>query len=171
MDSKPTSRPRQSPEPHQSSLFRTCGNGTAHSSSLTRHHHVSCAIIERDGKVLAAQRNTAAALPLKWEFPGGKIEPGESPEECLVRELKEELGVTVVIEAPLPPSGHNYTDFAVTLYPFTCHIVEGSVTLYEHLDIKWLDPAQMHTLDWADADLPVIRDYRALLAAACQESI
>ena len=62
-----------------------------------RHLRVACAIIERDGRVLAAQRSAAMTLPLKWEFPGGKIEAGESPEECLIRELMEELGVTVLV--------------------------------------------------------------------------
>ncbi|MBW4057308.1 MAG: NUDIX domain-containing protein, partial [Proteobacteria bacterium] len=71
-----------------------------------RHLHVACAIIEQSGKVLAAQRGSSMTLPLKWEFPGGKIESGESSEECLMRELQEELGVSVRITAALSPATH-----------------------------------------------------------------
>ena len=81
---------------------------------------VACAIIEKDGRVLAAQRSETMSLPLKWEFPGGKIEPGESAAACLVREIAEELAVGIVIGAALPPSNWRYPDFAITLHPFVC---------------------------------------------------
>lgn len=132
---------------------------------MKRHLHVACAIIEQDGKVLAAQRSAAMSLPLKWEFPGGKIESGESPQECLNRELHEELGVSVCIASALSPATHAYTDFIVTLYPFICRIAGGSITMHEHHALKWVEPQQMQELDWAAADLPVIRDYLAATAA------
>ena len=99
------------------------------------------------------------SLPLKWEFPGGKIESGETAEECLIRELHEELGVSVLIDSALTPATHSYPDFTVTLYPFTCRLTGGTVTMYEHHALKWVEPRQMPGLDWAAADLPVIREY------------
>lgn len=130
------------------------------------HLHVACAIIERGGKVLAAQRSEAMSLPLKWEFPGGKIEAGESPEECLSRELNEELGVSVRVGSALPPATHAYPGFTVTLYPFACRLAGGIVTPHEHRALRWLEPQRMRELDWAAADLPVIADYLAAIVAA-----
>ena len=127
---------------------------------MTRHIHVACAIIERDGMVLAAQRSAFMSLPLKWEFPGGKLEDGESPEACLQRELREEMGVGVVIGHALPPHTHSYSDFTVTLYPFCCRLGPGEITLHEHAAICWLPPERLHEPDWAEADLPVIREYQ-----------
>jgi len=124
-----------------------------------KHLDVTCAIIERDGLVLAAQRSASMSLPLKWEFPGGKIDPGESPEECLRRELHEELGIHVNVGKCLPASKHRYSTFAVTLYPFICSIGSGEIVLHEHAAIAWLPPQELHTLDWAEADLPVIEAY------------
>jgi 8-oxo-dGTP diphosphatase len=124
-----------------------------------KHIHVACAIIERDGLVLAAQRSEAMSLPLKWEFPGGKIDPGESSEECLQRELVEEMGIRVCVEKNLPTHTHNYPVFSVTLYPFVCAIESGEIILHEHDAIAWLKPEQLQTLDWAEADLPVIEMY------------
>jgi len=133
---------------------------------LTPHIHVACAIIERDGLTLAARRSEQQSLPLQWEFPGGKIEAGESYEECLVRELQEELGVHISVGKPLQPATHSYATFTVTLYPFLCMILSGELTLHEHAEIAWLPPAALPTLDWAEADLPVIKDYLNLLSAA-----
>ena len=124
---------------------------------------VACAIIETGGKVLSTQRGESMSLPLKWEFPGGKINNGESPEECLKRELSEELGIEVAVGLSLPPATHHYPTFTVTLYPFICTIVAGEITLHEHAAIAWLPPGELHTLDWAEADLPVIEIYRKTL--------
>ena len=124
-----------------------------------RHIHVTCAIIEREGLVLAAQRSAAMNLPLKWEFPGGKIHPGELPEECLRRELLEELGIRVRVGISLPPCSHQYPAVSVTLYPFVCAIESGEIVLHEHAAIVWLSPKDLHTLDWAEADLPVVEAY------------
>jgi 8-oxo-dGTP diphosphatase len=126
-----------------------------------RHLHVACALIERDGFLLAAQRSARTSIPLKWEFPGGKIEAGETPEECLHRELQEELEVTVVIGRTLFPSTHRYEDFTVTLYPFVCALTTTEIVLREHEEIRWLAPDELMTLDWAAADLPVLADYLA----------
>ena len=130
------------------------------SKTLRAHIQVACAIIERGGLVLAAQRSATMALPLKWEFPGGKIDAGESPEECLRRELIEELGLHVQVGKPLAAVTHHYPAFTVTLYPFVCSVESGEMTLHEHAAVVWLLPEELSTLDWAEADLPVIDAYR-----------
>ncbi len=128
---------------------------------MRKHVHVACGILEQDGLILAAQRSAAMNLPLKWEFPGGKIEVGETPERCLIREMKEELAVEVDIGRALTPTSHAYPDFTVTLYPFTCHLRAGTVTMNEHHALRWLVPTQWDELDWAAADLPVLEEYLA----------
>ena len=140
-------------------------------ATLRRHIHVACAIIERDGLVLAAQRSATMALPLKWEFPGGKIDAGESPEECLHRELVEELGVHVHVGKPLAPAIHHYPTFTVTLHPFVCSIEAGELTLHEHAAVTWLRPEELSGLDWAEADLPVIDAYRDRVAKSAETGI
>jgi len=100
------------------------------------------------------------SLPLKWEFPGGKIKAAETPEECLKRELREELDVEVAVGRALTPRTHQYPEFTVTLYPFLCTITSGTITLHEHAALAWMRPEEMHTLDWAEADWPVIEEYR-----------
>lgn len=126
-----------------------------------RHIHVTCAIIERDGLVLAARRSATMSQPLKWEFPGGKIDHGESREECLRREIFEEMGIEVSVGKNLPATTHDYPTFSVTLYPFICSINSGEIVLHEHAAISWLPPEKLHTLDWAEADMPVIESYLA----------
>jgi len=128
-----------------------------------KHVSVACALIERDGLVLAAQRSAAMSLPLKWEFPGGKLEAGESAEECLRRELVEEMGVTIAVGRPLPLHTHSYDTFTVTLYPFVCTIESSTITLHEHAAMVWLPPNELHTLDWAEADWPVLETYARLV--------
>jgi 8-oxo-dGTP diphosphatase len=120
---------------------------------------VTCAIIEREGLVLAAQRGVEMSLPLKWEFPGGKIIPGEELEDCLRRELNEELGVSISVHCPLSPSTHHYPSITVTLYPFVCEIEAGEIILNEHAAVSWLPSEKLNELDLADADLPVLADY------------
>ena len=131
-----------------------------------RHLQVACAIIERDCSVLATQRSTTMSLPLKWEFPGGKIASDELPAECLRRELTEELGLYITIGRALPPHTHSYHTFTVTLHPFVCTIASGEIALHEHAALSWLPPEDLHKLDWADADLPVIQTYIDSLKAA-----
>lgn len=135
---------------------RTCGTLPGMNSHGI---HVACAIIERNGLVLAAQRSTSMILPLKWEFPGGKIDSGESPEQCLKRELVEELGVTIAVGPALKPATHSYPTFTVTLYPFICTIETGEITLHEHAAIAWLPPEELFSLDWAEADTPILAEY------------
>ena len=132
--------------------------------TLREHLHVACAIIERDDLVLAAQRSASMRMPCKWEFPGGKIRSGESPEECLHREIVEELAVEIAISGPLPAATHVYPSLTVTLYPFICAILSGEIKLHEHAAAIWLPPEKLLALDWAEADLPVLAAYCHQLA-------
>ncbi|MCD0490052.1 (deoxy)nucleoside triphosphate pyrophosphohydrolase [Pedobacter sp. MC2016-14] len=121
---------------------------------------VTCAIIVNpEGQVLVTQRSATMKLPLKWEFPGGKMEFGETPAICLIREIKEELNVTIKILSELPSNKHNYPDFSINLIPFICEITEGSIELREHSQYRWLHPNVLLDLDWAEADLPIVANY------------
>lgn len=136
------------------------------------HIHVACAIIEHDGLTLAARRSVKMSLPLKWEFPGGKIDAGESGKACLVRELREEMGVQIAVGRSLGAFTHGYPAFTVTLYPFLCRIISGEIILHEHAEIAWLSPEALPRLDWAEADIPVIEEYlaqhqRSMIKPAC----
>lgn len=128
-------------------------------SQQAKHIHVTCAIIERDDLVLATQRSAAMSMPYKWEFPGGKIDPGESAEECLRREIREEIGIEIDISRNMRACTHQYPSFTITLYPFVCTIEKGQPVLHEHADLIWLRPTELHTLDWAEADIPVLTAY------------
>jgi 8-oxo-dGTP diphosphatase len=103
------------------------------------------------------------SLPLKWEFPGGKLEAGESAAECLRRELVEEMGVTITVGHALPQHTHAYDSFTVTLYPFVCALESDTITLHEHAAMLWLQPEELHTLDWLEADRPVLEAYAQLV--------
>lgn len=120
---------------------------------------VTCAIIEHADKILICQRSTSMKLPLKWEFPGGKIEPGESKEDCLRREIKEELDIDIEINNILSTVEYHYSDFSIQLYPFVCSLLNGEVKALEHAQAIWVDANQLRDYDWAEADLPIVDEY------------
>lgn len=127
---------------------------------------VVCAVIERAGLLLLAQRPAHKHLPLKWEFPGGKVEPGEDPVAATVREIREELGCDIVITRALPRFTHDYTRVVIEMIPFVCVLAPGSSPPHphEHLALVWLKPADLAGYDLAPADLPVIAAYRATVS-------
>ncbi len=121
---------------------------------------VTCAIIEVNNKVLCAQRSETMHLPLKWEFPGGKVEKKENLEECLKREIKEELGVEINLLEKLPSNFHKYAEKkSIELIPFRCSLQTFEIFLKEHSKIEWLPISELHKLDWAEADIPIVNHY------------
>lgn len=121
---------------------------------------VTCAILLEGDMVLCAQRSEEMAHPLKWEFPGGKIEEGESPEECLKRELKEELNLDIEIKEAFNPNLHIYqAGKLIKLIPFLCKYLGGELVLKEHKSVIWLPVDQIKKLDWAAADIPIVDDF------------
>jgi 8-oxo-dGTP diphosphatase len=121
---------------------------------------VTCAIIVSNNKILCVQRSALMSTPLKWEFPGGKIEEGESEEECLLREIHEELGLVVQITDRLEENIHHYhKNLSIRLIPFICKIAGGELSLKEHCQSKWLEKPDLLLLDWADADISIVLDF------------
>jgi 8-oxo-dGTP diphosphatase len=119
--------------------------------------HVVGAVIVENGKILCAQRGLSKSLPLKWEFPGGKIEEGESPQAALQREIDEEMHCKIEIREEIEHTVYEYDFGVVHLRTFYCKLVEGEPTLTEHVSIKWLEPTELESLDWAPADIPAIK--------------
>lgn len=122
--------------------------------------NVACAIIlNKERKILAAQRSFTMSLPLKWEFPGGKIESNETPEQCIIREIKEELDIKISIIRPFTASQYIYPTVTINLIPSICQYVSGEIFLKEHANYKWLNPNELLDLDWAEADIPIVKNY------------
>lgn len=114
------------------------------------------AVITKDGLVLCAQRGPAGSLAGLWEFPGGKIEPRETPRSALEREITEELHCDVEVGEQVTMTRHEYDFGIVTLTTFYCRLVAGTPELTEHAAIKWLPPRELNTIEWAPADLPAV---------------
>ena len=123
---------------------------------------VVCAIIEQADNVLVAQRPVHKHLPLKWEFPGGKVEPGESPAAALLREIREELGCDLIDLQALPACFHEYPTVRIHMLPFVARLQPGTTPpeAREHVAIQWLPISAVAELDLAPADYPVITLYR-----------
>lgn len=117
---------------------------------------VTCAIIFHENKILVTQRGPGMKQPFKWEFPGGKIEDGETDEACILRELKEELNISATLTGKLKDCFYDYGDFQITLIPFTAEFKSGKLTLSEHMNFAWLSPDELTSLDWAPADVEVV---------------
>ena len=118
---------------------------------------VVAAIIVRDGALLATQR-AKGAFAGGWEFPGGKIEPGETPEQALVREIAEELGVAIAVDRHVVTIERDYeaVDKHIHLLCFACHLVEGKLELREHSAFRWLRENELYTVEWLPADIAVL---------------
>jgi 8-oxo-dGTP diphosphatase len=125
----------------------------------------ACALIDTDGRILLAERPAGRQMAGLWEFPGGKVEAGERPEETLIRELKEELGISVeeACLAPLTFASHAYPDFHLLMPLFVCRRWEGIVTAQEGQKLAWVRPNRLRDYAMPPADLPLIPHLEALM--------
>ena len=123
-----------------------------------KHIEVVAGVIEHDGKILCMERDQGKYdyVSFKWEFPGGKIEAGETKEEALKRELREEMEMSVDIVGHFLDVYHEYPDFTMNMYSFKCVAKRKDFKMNVHHDFKWLDKAELNTLDWAPADIPIV---------------
>ncbi|WP_188455680.1 (deoxy)nucleoside triphosphate pyrophosphohydrolase [Virgibacillus oceani] len=118
--------------------------------------HVVGAVIINNNKILCAQRGQTKTLSQKWEFPGGKIELGETSKEALEREIKEEMRCNIEVGKQVDHTVHEYDFGIVHLTTFYCTLVDGEPVLTEHQSIKWLPKEELQILDWAPADIPAV---------------
>ncbi|QHS21806.1 (deoxy)nucleoside triphosphate pyrophosphohydrolase [Virgibacillus sp. MSP4-1] len=123
---------------------------------MKRDIHVVGAVLVKNGKILCAQRGPDKSLPLKWEFPGGKIEDGETAQKALKREIQEEMRCDIEIGEQIEHTIYEYDFGIVHLTTFYCKLLDKEPTLTEHNEIKWLIPEKLTELDWAPADIPAI---------------
>lgn len=124
--------------------------------------YVVGAVIIKSGKILCAQRSANTSLALQWEFPGGKIETNETPQNALIREIQEEMDCKVAIGKQVEHTVHEYEFGIVHLTTFLCHLIHGEPKLLEHHDIKWLQPTELESLTWAPADIPAVQKLQQL---------
>lgn len=119
---------------------------------------VACALVDADRRVLIAQRHEGGAMGGLWEFPGGKMEPGETPEEALLRELKEELDISTKTAclAPLTFASHAYENFHLLMPVFVCRKWEGLPQAHAHQALKWVRPQALRDYPMPPADIPLI---------------
>jgi 8-oxo-dGTP diphosphatase len=123
---------------------------------------VTCAIIEHENKTLVVQRSESMKLPLKWEFPGGKIEDNETEEASIKREIREELNIEIELISRLTPVTFKYPNFVINLIPFIATYLKGEIMLFEHKNYKWLLKEELLNLDWAEADIPIVEEFLKL---------
>ena len=125
----------------------------------------ACALIDPDGRVLIAQRPPGKSMAGLWEFPGGKVEEGERPEQSLIRELEEELGIVVKEEclAPLTFASHSYPDFHLLMPLYVCRRWQGFVEAREQQALKWVRPNELRNYPMPPADEPLISHLTTLL--------
>jgi len=126
---------------------------------------VAVALVDVDGRVLIAQRPEGKAMAGLWEFPGGKVDPGETPEAALVRELREELGIDTAASclAPLSFASHRYETFHLLMPLYACRRWTGTVTAYEHQKLAWVRPVRLGDYPMPPADAPLVAMIRDIL--------
>ena len=124
---------------------------------------VTAAIIVKDNQVLIAQRAPGENLAGKWEFPGGKTEPGETPQECLKREIKEELDVEIDVSEFFGESIYEYHNGTIKLMAFWCRWISGALTLKVHSQIAWVNHYELDLYDFAPADIPLVEKLKAVM--------
>ncbi|WP_320127494.1 (deoxy)nucleoside triphosphate pyrophosphohydrolase [uncultured Sphaerochaeta sp.] len=128
-----------------------------------KHINVAAAILIKDGRVFSAQRKDFGEMAKRWEFPGGKLEQGESGEDAIVREIKEELATDIRVEKYLATVDYQYKTFSLTMNGYLCEVVSGELSLSEHLSSRWLSKSELYSVSWADADIPLVKLVEELL--------
>ena len=123
-----------------------------------KHYNVVAAVICKDDLIFCCQRGPKGECAYKWEFPGGKIEPGETKEQAIIREIKEELNSTVKVEKEIVTVEHEYNTFSLTMTALKCSLVEGSLELSEHKNSKWVHVNELDSIDFAAADKLVVKE-------------
>ncbi|MCG8483054.1 MAG: 8-oxo-dGTP diphosphatase MutT [Clostridia bacterium] len=123
---------------------------------------VTAAIIVQDGLILIARRGANENLAGKWEFPGGKIEKGESAQDCLKREIKEELNIEIEVGEFLGDSIYEYSNGVIRLLAYFCTIIEGEIELSVHDQVKWIEIEEFDKFDFAPADIPLIEKLKVV---------
>lgn len=126
-----------------------------HTETSAPHYDVVAAVMARDGAVLCARRKAGGETGGRWEFPGGKVEPGETRESALRREIDEELSLRVTVGSFVMTVEHRYESFSVSLHAYEATPEEGEPVPREHQELRWLPRRDLRTLDWAPADLPI----------------
>ena len=121
---------------------------------------VIAAVLIREGRLLIAQRPASDALAGKWELPGGKLEPGETPEECLTREIAEELDIYVTVDGFCCSSDHQYVDRSIELIAYFVTFTRGDIQLKVHDQFAWVTSSEIASYDLAPADIPIIEELK-----------
>lgn len=117
-----------------------------------KHIEVVAAVIEKDDKVFCCQKGNKGECAYKWEFPGGKMEPGETHKQALIREIKEELDCLIKVNNYLTTINHQYNTFHLTMHVYLCALIDKEPILSEHIDSKWCSKDKLKDLDFAEAD-------------------
>jgi 8-oxo-dGTP diphosphatase len=119
---------------------------------------VVAAIVKHDNQILCTQRGESKLdyISRKWEFPGGKVEENESLESALIREIREELHLEIIVNEHVITVEHEYPDFKIIMHSYFCEAVSRELTLIVHLEAKWLNLDELPSLDWAAADIPIV---------------
>ena len=123
---------------------------------------VVAAIIKKDNKIFATQRGYGEFKD-GWEFPGGKMEEGETREAALIREIKEELNVEIVVQEFLTTVNYDYPNFHLTMHCFICEVINGELMLLEHKAARWLSKNELYELDWLPADLDILDQLKDII--------
>ena len=131
---------------------------------MTKQIHVVAAVVVDDGRVLCARRGPGGPLAGLWEFPGGKVESGETVKEALVREIAEELDCEVSVGEGVADTTHEYGFGVVRLQTYFCRLSQGTPRPSEHSELQWLEPEQLLELAWAPADIPAVH----IVQRACE---
>jgi A/G-specific adenine glycosylase len=121
------------------------------------HYTVTAAVLQRDGKVLLAKRPSKGLLGGMWEFPGGKVEEGETLEACLGREIQEEVGVEIRVGEAFGIYRHAYTHFSITLHAFSCELTAGEPRALQAAELAWVDPVELNLYPMGKVDRQIAR--------------